>query len=604
MSTYISLTTVPERLSTWPEFKQNVLSLINQKTDRDYKVVINIPKIYKNRNMPYIVPDELTQLAASNPKLIINRIDTDRGPIEKVIGCFNIVTDPEDVIITLDDDHVYYDDLIEYVSARMDKYPNTAIGFRGDNIVDKREFIDKNGIKKYILLGTHAFFPLKHDTYAAIPGHWHSVTYKRKFFGDDFFTDEYLGVADSDDLVVGYYLRKKKINFIMLAWDKENNFIPVNYSACGLGKHSHHYPILKQLSYATDTGFNLFRQKTGNHLGFVRKDLESVLKFDCDNWYYEPPFSEADEPKPEQAKVATPVAIPSDTKYPPGDAIPVAVDMNNFVWPVKPVITFTTVPTRLADTKPNGITKCIYSLLMQNYPGEYEIHFNVPFVCKSTGEKYEIPNWVLDLPNQFPRFKIFRTDDFGPITKLYPTLLRVKDPESFIVVVDDDLVYHEDMLKEQIINQFKFPNSAVGYDGLACWQPIYNDVRDHYLTAVRKHVKTKTLQHYKSISYKRKYFEDDLKQLMDEYYTWCDDSFVSAYLGFKGIKRVTTYHETLTPYYETVDDWQKGGGAITFPVLAHTSHEGAEGCNIFKNNNVAKYKKNIFTSQMIEKYIS
>jgi hypothetical protein len=74
MSIFISLTTVPERLAVWPTFSRCIQSLLDQKTDRPYKVVVNIPQIYKNRDLPYVIPNGLTELASNNNKLIINAI--------------------------------------------------------------------------------------------------------------------------------------------------------------------------------------------------------------------------------------------------------------------------------------------------------------------------------------------------------------------------------------------------------------------------------------------------------------------------------------------------------------------------------------------------
>jgi hypothetical protein len=600
MSIYISLTTVPERLSCWNVFQIGIKSLLNQVTDKEYKVVVNIPMIYKNKNVPYVIPEGLTQLAASNPKLIINRITNDRGPIEKVIGCFNLATDPEDIIIAVDDDQEYYNDMLEYILKNMPRYPHSVIGFRGDTIIEKREFV-QNGIKKYVLLGSHAYFPLKHDVHAAVPGHWHSVTYKRKFITDDFFTDKYMGVAASDDHIMSFYLRDKKIDYVMLAWNKEDNFIPVNYLASGMGKPSHHYPIKNQLGYDIETGFNVFRRMTNNHTGFLRDDFTKDWKFDCDHWYYEPPFSEADEKKEAPVVVAEPAPI---TEYPDGDAVPVPVDEANFTFPSQPpIITLTTIPSRLKAEYDAGIKSCITSLVNQDYPGEYKIHFNIPNKLNSTGEEYIIPQWLTDLFSKNPNFQIFRTDDIGPLTKLWPTMERTTDPETIIVVCDDDLVYHPDMLKEQVINQSRFPNSAVGYDGLTCWKPIYNDVRDHYITAIRKNFKVKILQHYKTISYKRKYLGDDFTSFMNDYYEWNDDILMSAYLGKNNIKRVSTYSEKFTPDYKTLEEWRSGNAACTFPVMNHTSHEGEEGCTIHRLANRPHFKNNPYAPDLIEKYI-
>ena len=603
MSIYITLTTVPERLIVWDTFKRNLDSLLNQKTDKDYKVILNLPFTYKAKNIPYILPDGLIQLSKDNPKLVINRLTTDRGPIEKLVGCFNIAQDQEDIIIALDDDQVYYEDMVEYILTKLEQYPHSVVGFRGDTIIEKREFI-QNGIKKYVLLGTHAYFPIKQDVHAAVPGHWHSVTYRRKFFTDDFLTDKYLGAAASDDYIVSYYLRDKKIDFVMVAWDKETNFIPVNYMVSGMGRASHHYPIKEQLSYPSESGFTYFRKLTNDHHGFLKDEVTKSWNFNCDNWYYEPPFTAADEPPPVIQPIAPIVANPNATIYPDGDAKPNDLNVDNFVFPsTVPIITLTTIPSRLIADYDAGIKSCIKSLVSQDYPGDYKIHFNIPLKLNSTGEEYIIPQWLIDTFNTNPNFQIFRTDDIGPLTKLWPTMERTSDPDTIIVVCDDDLVYHPHMLREQVINQYRFDNSAVGYDGLTCWYPIFNDVRDHYITAIRKNFKVKILQHYKTISYKRKFLKDDFKNFMKDYYEWNDDILMSAYLGKHNIKRVCTYSEKYTPDYNTIEQWHAGNAAITFPVTSHTSHEGEEGCTIHRLANRPHFKNNPYTPDLIEKYI-
>ena len=605
MSIFISLTTVPDRLVHWISFGQNVQSLLRQKTDKDYKVVVNIPRIYTNMDIPYNVPQQLLDLAASDSRLIINRIETDRGPIEKVVGCFNLATDPEDTIIALDDDHVYHEDMLEYIFKKQQEYPYAVIGFRGDNILEKRDFWHNN-VKKYALMGTHAFFPLKHDMNAAVPGHWHSVTYKRKFIQDDFFNDYFFNVAASDDHKISFYLIEKGIEYKIVAWDKETDFVPVNYMIAGHGKPSHHFPIVEQLGYPQDTGFNLFRKKTGDHLGFVRSDFTKNWIFNQDKWYYEPPYTAAYEVKiPDVRETVTKDANGQTVVVRDGDAVPDVVIDDSFVYPTTPpVITLTTIPSRLAADYDAGIKSCINSLVTQEYPGQYEVHFNVPVALASTGEEYVIPKWITDLATEKPFFKIFRTEDYGPVTKLYPTVVRTTGTDTIIVVCDDDLVYYPEMLKEQVHNQTKFTKSAVGYDGIDCWVPIFNDVRDHYITAVRKYIKTKTLQHYKTISYKRSFFENDFKAFMDEYYEWNDDLFLAAYMGKKNIKRVVTYSEQHTPNYVTLDEWNAGNAAITFPVLSHTAHEGQEGCTIYRMKDRPHFKKNVYTADLIEKYIN
>ena len=392
---------------------------------------------------------------------------------------------------------------------------------------------------------------------------------------------------------------------MIVAYDKETNFIPVNSHAQGTNIYmpSSSFPIVEQLSTIDGSGFTYFRKNCGNdpQNGYVRPDFNSLWKWGPENVYIQKPYTVADEivPPPPPPKVTSFKPL-----YPEGDATPINVD--NFVNPTIPVIiTLTTIPPRLIAEHDNGFKQCLYSLLNQKYSGTYEIHFNIPRVLVSTGEEYIIPAWVKDaMIESNGKLKIYRTEDVGPLTKLLPTVDRVTNPETIIIVVDDDLVYHQEMVQEQVLNQFKFNRASVGYDGIDLWYPIFNDGRDHFVTSVRKHAKVKVLQHYKTISYKRSFFEDDFKQFVDEYYGWNDDILMAAYLGYKNISRIVTYSDKHTPNYITKEEWDLGNCAITFPVLAHTAHEGKEGCTIYRMEDKPHFKKNPYTSEMIDKYIS
>lgn len=248
------------------------------------------------------------------------------------------------------------------------------------------------------------------------------------------------------------------------------------------------------------------------------------------------------------------------------------------------ILTLTTIPTRLQDTNEYGLKSCIDSLLNQTYEN-YEIHFNIPHVNKTTQAPYVIPDWLNDIASKNPRLKLFRVEDLGSITKLVPTLLRVEDPDAIIITVDDDLVYNAEMVKEQVANQYKFPGCAIGYDGLGIINPpVFNDVRDHYVVSVNGNYLVKVLQAYKTISYRRHYFQQD-------YFTdfvgksWNDDLLNSSYLALRNIKRMVTFHPT-DPVLKTIEEWQALGGVQTFPVLKHTHHESLEGCNIMRHNKV------------------
>lgn len=253
---------------------------------------------------------------------------------------------------------------------------------------------------------------------------------------------------------------------------------------------------------------------------------------------------------------------------------------------MKIVITLTTIPPRLSSTIDGGLKSCIDSLVNQTF-NDYEIHFNIPNENKITKEKYVIPNWLLE----YSKIRIFRTEDFGPATKLIPTVERITDSETIIVVVDDDLIYHKQMLQAQVANQLKWDEAIVGYDGLrsrnedGAFASNFKDPRDYFFTSHSISSRVDILQHYKTISYKRRYFDNDFFDFVQNNYSWSDDMLMAAYFSFKKRDRIVETHP-LIPKIETNEEWSRIGGVLTFPVINHTIHDNYEGCNIFRQTNI------------------
>lgn len=255
---------------------------------------------------------------------------------------------------------------------------------------------------------------------------------------------------------------------------------------------------------------------------------------------------------------------------------------------MKIIVTLTTIPSRLSSDKYGdwGIKSCIESLQNQNYD-DYEIHFNIPNFNKSTNEEYIIPDWL----NNYDKIKIFRTEDLGPATKLIPTVERLTDPEDVIIVADDDLIYCPDMVQAHVDNQMKWKEEIIGYDGMrsrnddGTFASRFNDSRDYYFTSIHFSSKVDILQHYKTVSYKRRYFEDDFFDFVKEYYSWSDDLLIAGYFASKKRDRIVETHP-LIPYLETYEDFLNKGGVQTFPVINHTHHDSYEGCNVFRQNNI------------------
>lgn len=262
---------------------------------------------------------------------------------------------------------------------------------------------------------------------------------------------------------------------------------------------------------------------------------------------------------------------------------------------MKIVITLTTIPERLKSNYNYDMRYCIESLLNQNYKGNYEVHLNVPHINNKTGKKYIIPEWLKN--NNDNRLKIFRTVDYGSITKLIPTIERIKDGNTMIIVVDDDMVYHPELINEHIKNREKWPNYVVGYDGMrsrntdGTMSNYFGDSRDYYFSSLKRNSLVDIIQHYKSASYLRKFFESDFMDFWKEFGVWCDDKTISAYLAHKKRGRLITYFES-DPSFNTFDEWL-GILRKTFPIENHTQHNTNEGCNLNRSENNDKDNQKI-----------
>lgn len=94
------------------------------------------------------------------------------------------------------------------------------------------------------------------------------------------------------------------------------------------------------------------------------------------------------------------------------------------------VISLTTIPDRI-----NHMAPTLASLLTQSHRVD-EIQINLPYVSRR-GQQYIIPEWLSGLKH----VKVRRCNkDWGPSTKLLPTL-QDESNQTCIIVVDDDMIY-------------------------------------------------------------------------------------------------------------------------------------------------------------------
>ena len=104
---------------------------------------------------------------------------------------------------------------------------------------------------------------------------------------------------------------------------------------------------------------------------------------------------------------------------------------------MRTVASMTTTPSRI-----DRIGPAVESVLAQSAPIEH-LEMNIPYVCARTGESYVVPGWL----EAMDRVTIFRTEDYGSITKVAPTLVRYhEDPDTYVWSVDDDIAYAANQL--------------------------------------------------------------------------------------------------------------------------------------------------------------
>jgi len=234
----------------------------------------------------------------------------------------------------------------------------------------------------------------------------------------------------------------------------------------------------------------------------------------------------------------------------------------------KVIISLSTVPERLSnDNMDLNPSMSVISLLNIDYEN-YEIHFNIPFINKRTGKEYNIPEWLLDLEKQNAKLNIFRCEDYGPPTKIIPTLLRIQDPETYIFIVDDDHAYEKDFVYQHLIKHEKYENCVLGYAGLCSIDPNV-----YFCTSVEKDIEVEIMEHYKSVSYKRKYFKDDF---FEEFAgnSWNDDVLLGAYMGKHNIKKIVLNYEKETDF---------NARANSYPIYKSVYHQNRDsGCDVFR----------------------
>ncbi|MFA6408731.1 MAG: hypothetical protein WCW01_00930 [Gammaproteobacteria bacterium] len=207
----------------------------------------------------------------------------------------------------------------------------------------------------------------------------------------------------------------------------------------------------------------------------------------------------------------------------------------------KVIISFTTTPERI-----QYLDVMLKSLLSQSKRVDY-IHLCLPKLYRDQ-EPYTIPPHLL----QSDFLKIIRSEkDFGPATKLIPTLqMHDLPPDTKIVIVDDDQVYPRRHIER--LNHWSnlYPESALGMAG--CLIPpnqnpsqmltVNSDSKDtHRISAsiCKDLTKSTILFGYAGYIVRPSFFDESFYDysIAPKAAYFEDDVWVSGSLAKRGIKR-------------------------------------------------------------------
>jgi hypothetical protein len=118
------------------------------------------------------------------------------------------------------------------------------------------------------------------------------------------------------------------------------------------------------------------------------------------------------------------------------------------------VVSLTTLPSRI-----DRLPLTLKSLMRQTVAAR-SIRVNIPYDSRRERTPYVIPEWL-------PRLRsviISRCDDYGPATKLIPTLMEAA-PDARLLVVDDDRIYHPHFVEQMTTASDAQPDAAVAGSG-------------------------------------------------------------------------------------------------------------------------------------------
>lgn len=194
----VSLSTSPTRIV----HIEPLIKTLSSQTIPPDKIVLNLPHVFKRTNDTFEnIPDFITK----NPMVKINMCE-DIGPATKVVPTTKFASSPDSIIISVDDDIEYKNNMIEILLQHSKDNPNSAI--TGES-----------------------YMKLEDNKSELVEG-YSSVLYKRKFI-DDLDPEVILNYPKfcylADDFIISNHLRKKNIDIVVVKGNKPFGNIFLEY---------------------------------------------------------------------------------------------------------------------------------------------------------------------------------------------------------------------------------------------------------------------------------------------------------------------------------------------------------------------------------------
>ena len=143
-------------------------------------------------------------------------------------------------------------------------------------------------------------------------------------------------------------------------------------------------------------------------------------------------------------------------------------DGSNPVSRQRIVVSLTTMPSRIPS-----IESTLTSLLTYQTMPLDKLYLVLPqtkwVLDKGKPMHYEIPEFLTNLTNTDDRLEILKAEyDYGPVDKMIYALTRESDMSpstTNLIYVDDDVIYHKDLVRTLMTKGLEYPDSLVALSG-------------------------------------------------------------------------------------------------------------------------------------------